>query len=337
MPPSAVSAIPIGLRSITIENFRGIDHLELKFLDARGNPSDLVVLGGPNGGGKTAVLEACLLAVGRSDLVLGPTDAYAIRSGAADYTISARLHDFDNEYVTEYRSVEGFWRGRNETTGQEGGPGRVECLYFSSRRGSRLVGAVPITAGQSGIFPRDEEPDRLRLVKQYLVNAKAHAYMRTEKLPAPNGSSFEASIQKLNEVWQTFHAEEKQRFTVEPVADDPEAGFDAFLTYPDGRRIPLDSLSSGQLELFTLFGSLIRLRFEQGLVVVDEPELHLDSQWHAPLLRALRRFLPGTQFLVATQSPEVYDSAFSWQRHYLIPPGDPREIAWGAELAREES
>ena len=40
-------SIPIGLRGITIENFRGIDTLELTFLDAFGSASDIAVLGVP--------------------------------------------------------------------------------------------------------------------------------------------------------------------------------------------------------------------------------------------------------------------------------------------------
>jgi hypothetical protein len=48
------------------------------------------------------------------------------------------------------------------------------------------------------------------------------------------------------------------------------------------------------------------------------------------MLRAIRRFLPRVQIIVATHSPEVYDSVYSFQRHLLLPPGDPRNVTWKA-------
>jgi hypothetical protein len=197
------------------------------------------------------------------------------------------------------------------------------------------VGAVPVTAGKRGKRPADTESNRVWLAKQYLVNAKAHAVMwPLGNRPGP-GSPYETSIQVLNEVWATFHPGTDQHFRVQPVSDDPDAGFDVFLVGPGERHVPLDALSSGQLELFALFGSFLRLKFQEGLVIIDEPELHLDPQWHTLMLRALRRFLPRAQLIVATHSPEVYDSVFSFQRHFLIPSDDPRAVAWKGILSRE--
>jgi len=51
------------IKNITIKNFRGIDSLSLDFTHPAGKPLDLVVLAGPNGCGKTSVLEAAYLPV----------------------------------------------------------------------------------------------------------------------------------------------------------------------------------------------------------------------------------------------------------------------------------
>jgi energy-coupling factor transporter ATP-binding protein EcfA2 len=337
MSASVATTIPIGLREITIQDFRGIDHLQLSFADAHGGVSDIVVLAGPNGSGKTAVLEACLLATGNGHRIVGTTGPWAKRAGATDFPrIAAKVHRFDEEYSANYRGMDGLLHWHNETKGQTGSPGAIECLYFSSWRAPRLVGAVPITAGQAEKRPADVDANRLALGKQYLVNARAHALMRATALPARESSPYEMAITKLNQVWRRFYPDGPQQFTVEPVGS-PEEGFDVFLTGPDQQRLPLDMLSSGQLELFTLFSSLLRLKFQRGLVVIDEPELHLDPQWHGLMLRALQHFLPQAQLIVATHSPQIYDSVFSFQRHFLIPPGDPRAIAWKSNTQGEEA
>lgn len=112
------------------------------------------------------------------------------------------------------------------------------------------------------------------------------------------------------------------------MSSEPSAGFDVFLTDPAKQRIPVDALSAGQLELFTLFGSLLLTDFTEGVVLIDEPELHLDPQWHRQMLRAIQTFLPKAQVIAATHSPQVYDSVFSFQRHFLVPESDPRAKAW---------
>ena len=80
-----MSTPSFALAALSIQNFRGIESLDLDFRGPDGLPNQLVVLAGPNGSGKTAVPEAALLAVGRSidsKLVTGPSGARAIRRGS---------------------------------------------------------------------------------------------------------------------------------------------------------------------------------------------------------------------------------------------------------------
>ena len=101
--------------------------------------------------------------------------------------------------------------------------------------------------------------------------------------------------------WSLFHPHQKFRFAVEPVSPDVSEGFDVFLSTED-KRISVDQLTSGELELFGFAAWMIAERFEGGIICLDEPELHLDPQWHPLLLEALRRLQPDSQFIVATHS-----------------------------------
>ena len=56
-----------------------------------------------------------------------------------------------------------------------------------------------------------------------------------------------------------------------------------------------------------------------------------------PIVRALMNLQPHAQFIVATHSPEIYDAAMSYERHFLVPEDDPRARAWPSVRAGAEA
>ena len=92
----------VAITSLSIRDFRGIDRLEFDFRGPDGRPNSLVVLAGPNGYGKTAVLEAALMLAGGVNLITGLRERPAIRRGAKDYEIRA-----------EFQAGERTWHSRD--------------------------------------------------------------------------------------------------------------------------------------------------------------------------------------------------------------------------------
>ncbi len=251
--PAVSPPIPIGIREIIVENFRGTRSLELKFLDAGENASDIAVLAGPNGSGKTSVLEACLLVLGHPELIRDAAKSPLVHTGNSSFRITAWVQRGIEKAEVTMRDADLPERSPRHLRASR----ELPCLYFSSWRAPRLVGSVPVTAGRRGKRPIDTEENRLWLVKQFLINAKAHSFMSGPEQPNTT-SLFVTSLWKLNEMWKSFHPGREQSFSVDPVSDDPDAGFDVFLLGPGTSRLPLDSLSSGQLELFAFFGAFLR-------------------------------------------------------------------------------
>jgi energy-coupling factor transporter ATP-binding protein EcfA2 len=317
----------VAVREITIENFRGITQMSLSFVGPRDEATDLVVLAGPNGSGKTSVIEACLIAAQHGSLIRSPERASAIQQ---DYRINATLETRHGRVYTEHVPGSGrYWKDIDHPSRtRQLEPDDAPCAYFSSWRAPRFMGALPITAGKRGKRPTEREENRLWIVKQYLINAKAHEALSSGSPRSDAILRYQELVGRLEYVWALFHPGSQQRFAVEPVGEDPDDGFDVFLIGPDGRRVSLDDLSSGEIELINFAGWTLVTKFDGGIICIDEPELHLDPQWHSLLVRALRELQPRAQFIVATHSPAVYDAAFSFQRHLLVPAGDARASAW---------
>jgi len=317
---------PVALRELSVENFRGIDRLELNFCGPDGLPNGLVVLAGPNGCGKTAVLEAGLIAAGGHKLITGLRGPSAVRRGQADYQITAQF-----EVNMQHSPV--------VDSAHRKPPPPVDIIpfwYFPSWRSPRLVGPVDSSVHSKPKFRRTD-PDRLLDVKQRLVNLANQAAFRlfmnhkSRSFEIDESSDYYRFLKLINENWSTFYPGSVQRFEVDLVPGHPSVSkpFDVFLVAKGVTPLEVDLLSAGQIELFLFLAELILNDDREGIVFIDEPELHLDPLWHRPLIRSLRKLQPKAQFIVTTHSQEIFDAAQSFERHFLVPDDDPRARLWG--------
>jgi len=84
-----------------------------------------------------------------------------------------------------------------------------------------------------------------------------------------------------------------------------------FRIQPDGGgdSFTFDGLSSGQKEIIsTLFLVWYHTQGRPCVVLIDEPELHLNIQWHRSFVNKLFELAPRNQYIVATHSVDVMDS-----------------------------
>jgi len=87
-----------------------------------------------------------------------------------------------------------------------------------------------------------------------------------------------------------------------------------------GESFSFDGLSSGQKEIVaTLFLVWRHSRSNPAIVLIDEPELHLNAEWHADLVEQLRRLAPNNQYILATHSEDIFRSVEEKQRSLLVP------------------
>ncbi len=90
----------------------------------------------------------------------------------------------------------------------------------------------------------------------------------------------------------------------------------AAVSMEDGRAVLLDDLSDGQRTMVTLVGDLARraitlnpwmgadvLRQTEGVVLIDELDLHLHPKWQRRVVDDLKRTFPRVQFICTTHSP----------------------------------
>lgn len=97
---------------------------------------------------------------------------------------------------------------------------------------------------------------------------------------------------------------------------DRSSGKSRLLVENFGNRVNIAQLSQGQKMLVALAGDLARRLVKlnpdsamplnaNGIVVIDEIELHLHPKWQQEILIGLQTTFPNLQFIVTTHSPQV--------------------------------
>jgi energy-coupling factor transporter ATP-binding protein EcfA2 len=308
------------IHRVRIEKFRRIQEpLELDLTSPKGAPSKNIVLAGPNGCGKTSVLEAILLGLGRQDLIVRDAGLAAREERWRTNVPEGALIELDVSYDGGPVNT---WFRANQVLMRRDESGQREIVvpslpdtaveYFSSRRAPELVGHIKPLSGRGNRLA-DTQNNRLWRLKQRVNDERAKgAYM---PIPA-GGSKADLWLDRINQAWRRFHGDDGTQIDAQIVDPDAEELFaDLYV---------VREVSSGELELLSFAGWVITNDFKGGLLVIDEPELHLHPQWQATILPALRDLAPDAQFIVASHADAVWEQAYSFERFLLVPEGDPR-------------
>lgn len=343
------------IERIEIKDFRGISHLALDLTDGA-QPLDRVVLAGPNGSGKTSVLEAIALGLGAGELL--PADSAPlpeqVRFGAEEFEVRLGVwrHDHHDELATnssilalprklmgrDGRRLTNLEHTARKFWAEAQGLG-LKVDYHSARREPEQLGVISTTVVQ----PPEREALRLAWIKRWLVALRTRAAVKSRPLdPA-------SPFLRLQKFWQEFTGDPRVIDVIEKGGDGPDAPDaevvlrDASRVIPDdinslaqARRlaskrqdipamVPIDRLSSGQVALLTFAGALLFRDEPLDVLLIDEPEQHLHAEWHFHLLGALRRLSPQTQIIVGTHSADILTSALSYERRILSRDGSRAE------------
>ena len=130
----------------------------------------------------------------------------------------------------------------------------------------------------------------------------------------PEAENSDAAIEQLNKLLKVYADDtiSKLRPRADNTVDfriDPNRGGDSFT---------FDGLSSGQKEIVsTLFLIWHYTQERPAVVLIDEPELHLNAQWHRRFVNSLLELAPHNQYIVATHSVDVMDSVEEDRRLFL--------------------
>lgn len=322
------------LHRLALKDFRGIAELEIE-LEHRLN-----VICGVNGVGKSTLLDAIAIQLSwiiariRSAKGSGrPISEHDIKNGAQSSVTQLLLEHGGTSYTgtlvktrtgrhTEERSnMIDFSQCakliRQDITEHEHSSIPV-CIYYPT---NRVVTDIPLRIRGSHEFSRLETYDNS--LETAVTFRRFFAWYRSRE-DLENEQYKEVNQQRLNDDEPAGPVKDTQLETVRE-AICALSGFTGISVkrHPlrmevtkDGERLRVDQLSDGEKCLFAMAGDLAR-RLSianpsasnplegEGVVLIDEIDLHLHPQWQKKIVRNLLHTFPNVQFIISTHSPQV--------------------------------
>jgi predicted ATP-binding protein involved in virulence len=308
---------------LELTNFRGIRQLALEF------PARTTVLVGVNGVGKSAILDALALLIGEmlAGQMLERRDVPSlasndVRVGASDMRIAIEVSDAGRPRMWSMTAKAPSW-AFEEHGDLNGDLPFIRGSLFAP--GSKSVPLVVQYATSRGQWSSTKHVD--------LESRGGIGVAFQEALPAGIGTfdAFYAWFRDREDIENEERAQGKPEFKdpqIEAVRTAVAALLEGFshlrierklrrmTVQKHGEILDVTQLSSGEKSLLTLVSDLARRlsianpvltdpRLGQGVVLIDEVELHLHPRWQRKLLPSLERTFPNCQFIVTTHSPQV--------------------------------
>jgi hypothetical protein len=347
----------VRLASLHVENYKSLDKLDLSMpAPSTADQLDAFVLGSKNGVGKSSLLECCALSMigavfpdllkrDRRPREMADPYELLVRSGSPKATVSAHLtvdgapHQVSLEIaphgvkrtsgdvsLREFADPTWLRYGASEDSdflesilGMNSEPLLLPpILTFHSYRkvveGNSALGAMVDPSYSRRMYPprRYGGPGPLSTFKVVLVQALMARSGLFEGMQDKGDN--ESIIEKLNGLIRDFAGG-----IVDKLRPGPDGSLELRVApVGGGPSFSFDGLSSGQKEIIaTLFLVWFMTLGRPSVVLIDEPELHLNAEWQRIFVHQLASLAPKNQYILATHSEEIFGSVTEDRRLML--------------------
>ena len=320
-------AIALQLKQMRINSITAQDVMPVRRF-AVNNLSDVVVLAGPNGVGKTRLIGAMLAAFQN---IGSPTVRFII-----DATSNSEKEKWQASSLDTAKPVDA--RKLSVTLQQNRKRSRFESsvINFESDRSIQQIApfqfswdfqdpfeeAVGWQVGYGGLRTRLQDTIHSIFRK---VRSRRELIARTAERLMKEGAAgevIELNVADFPDPLEPFKLAFRQLLAPKELADpDPQKQSLEYIY--DGKTFPIASLSSGEREVVNIVFDFLLRGARDCIVFFDEPELHLHPELSYKLLQALKTVGSNNQFVLSTHSPDIITASLDNSVVFIGPPRSP--------------
>lgn len=294
-----------------MQQLRGLAPLDLDFTDP---VTQLVrmrtVIAGSNGTGKTTVLDAIYALI---ESVVNARAAAWLRTGSAQAGIIltdlpvelGEVVRIDSE--EHKRAVEPLVHAIRQA--ESGERGFANCVYFPSEGRSlqpKRTGEVVAEQADYQWTYRFADSGKWRGSLESFLVAMDYRDLMAQRIGNNEEGEFQQFVTRINRLWGGKR-----------VVGVDQNSFRVLVSVGNGKPISIDELSSGEKQVLLMLGEIQRRLRPGGILLIDEPEIHLHPRWQRLFIRGLTELCAelNAQMILTTHSEEVANAVF---QHELV-------------------
>jgi predicted ATP-dependent endonuclease of OLD family len=330
------------IKELTLENIKGFEKINLKFSNKK-EPVHWITLLGENGGGKSTVLQALGLLLAGPENVnkLLPVPYGWVRTEGMPGKMTIIIHQgekdpgtFGQKRETKSFSYTFFVTGSEKTiirtrtftepTIIENPDKRLSWLkenalsskskgwfaagYGAFRRLTResrvIIPTITSQERHNNFTTQFKEDEALSSFEQWMVYLDYRIAKGEKDSKKQAQKQLSIAVEAINKILP-------EGVAFNSVSEDGKIMFDV-----KGVKVSTIGLSDGYRSILALMGDLIwrmldhfpdsdNPLLEEGVVLIDELDIHLHPVWQRKIAMLLREQFPNIQFIVATHSPMI--------------------------------
>ena len=281
------------VKKLQFNDHKVLKNVEVDFTNEHGEPLEIVVFIGDNGTGKTQLLSSIISSIGCG---LTSDEFKAIESGVEitreELNVSL-IVDIDGcksnlDMVEWARAAERAYKKKSS------------IIWMPSEL--NIEGNAKYNEGmQSNGFIEYANQWSLDDVGNYIVKIIDEAvYANRDKPPR---EAIEDMAKMINDIFKILNLD----FELIGVATD-DAKTPKFRNSFSGEEFDINSLSTGEKQLFLRILSLRRLKVSDAIIIIDEPETSLHPEWQRKIVEVYKKVGENNQLIFATHSPFIVGS-----------------------------
>ena len=168
------------------------------------------------------------------------------------------------------------------------------------------------------------DQDKINDVPSYLVSLVNTEIFKYEDLPIKE--AIKKICDEINSIFNLLDMD------IEMVGVNKDSNNMPLFKNKFGAEFDLNSLSSGEKQLFLRAMTLKMLNINNSVILIDEPEISLHPKWQQKIVKVYEGIGENNQIIIATHSPHIVSSVKSESLKLLVKADNGIEILQGEEI-----
>lgn len=282
------------VKKVKFNNHKFLGNLEVDFCDESGNPLQTTVIIGENGAGKTTLLKS----------IFNMMEGERIPSHNKD-VLQLELNKNEELFLTGLFVVSSDYKDWEETKNKNfildeleyKSADKPKVIFMPTEINFNDLHKVDYRFRTKEKFLNVIDQNFIKDIPSLIANKIQSEIFKNDELPVKE--SVKKVCEEINSIFSCMDLDVKLIGLSKDEDNNP------VFEDKSGNQFNIESLSSGEKQLFLRALSLKFINANNSIILIDEPEISLHPEWQRKIIKVYENIGRNNQLIIATHSPHI--------------------------------